>query len=52
MGASDCQGRRRKSAGEELRQVICFKPDEFCEVSYKDKKGRHQARGGIVLPLP
>lgn len=35
---------------EGLCQVIFFESDEACEVSYKDKKGKYQAQGGIVLP--
>ena len=37
-------------ANEGLCQVIFFVSDEDCEVSYKDKKGKYQAQGGIVLP--
>src|SRR5271170_5221665 len=37
-------------ANEGLCQVIFFESDEDCEVSYKDKKGKYQAQGGIVLP--
>ena len=37
-------------ANEGLCQVIFFESDEQCEVSYKDKKGKYQAQGGIVLP--
>ena len=37
-------------ANEGLCQVIFFESDEECEVSYKDKKGKYQAQGGIVLP--
>jgi dCTP deaminase len=35
---------------EGLCQVIFFESDEPCEVSYKDKKGKYQSQGGIVLP--
>jgi dCTP deaminase len=35
---------------EGLCQVIFFESDESCEVSYKDKKGKYQSQGGIVLP--
>jgi dCTP deaminase len=35
-------------ANEGLCQVIFFLSDEDCEVSYKDKKGKYQAQGGIV----
>jgi dCTP deaminase len=37
-------------ANEGLCQVIFFVSDEDCEISYKDKKGKYQAQGGIVLP--
>src|SRR2546429_1969612 len=37
-------------ANEGLCQVVFFVSDEACEVSYKDKKGKYQAQGGIVLP--
>lgn len=37
-------------ANEGLCQVIFFESDEPCEVSYKDKKGKYQSQGGIVLP--
>src|SRR5580658_5546113 len=37
-------------ANEGLCQVLFFESDEECEVSYKDKKGKYQAQGGIVLP--
>jgi len=37
-------------ANEGLCQVIFFMSDEECEVSYRDKKGKYQAQGGIVLP--
>src|SRR5258708_331997 len=37
-------------ANEGLCQVIFFLSDEDCEISYKDKKGKYQSQGGIVLP--
>jgi dCTP deaminase len=37
-------------ANEGLCQVIFFVSDEDCEISYKDKKGKYQSQGGIVLP--
>src|SRR5499425_3742327 len=37
-------------ANEGIAQVLFFLSDEDCEVSYKDKKGKYQAQGGIVLP--
>src|SRR6266481_4154633 len=33
-----------------LGKVLFFESDEDCEVSYKDKKGKYQSQGGIVLP--
>ena len=37
-------------ANEGLCQVIFFESDDDCEISYKDKKGKYQSQGGIVLP--
>ena len=37
-------------ANEGLCQVIFFESSDPCEISYKDKKGKYQAQGGIVLP--
>jgi dCTP deaminase len=37
-------------ANEGLCQVIFFDSNEPSEVSYKDKKGKYQSQGGIVLP--
>src|SRR6266852_7215679 len=37
-------------ANEGLCQVLFFQSDEECEISYKDKKGKYQSQGGIVLP--
>jgi dCTP deaminase len=37
-------------ANEGLCQILFFQSDEPCETSYKDKKGKYQAQGGIVLP--
>mgnify|MGYP001025138037 CR=1 FL=1 len=37
-------------ANEGIAQVLFFKNDELCEVSYADKKGKYQAQKGIVLP--
>src|SRR5271168_2601364 len=37
-------------ANEGLCQVIFFESSDDCEVSYKDKKGKYQSQGGIVLP--
>ena len=37
-------------ANEGLAQVLFFKADEVCEVSYKDRGGKYQAQTGITLP--
>jgi len=37
-------------ANEGLCQILFFQGDEPCEVSYADRKGKYQARKGIVLP--
>jgi len=37
-------------ANEGLCQIIFFQPDEVCEISYADRKGKYQAQKGIVLP--
>ena len=37
-------------ANEGLAQVLFFEPDEECEVSYADKKGKYQKQQTIVLP--
>ena len=37
-------------ANEGLCQILFFQSDEVCETSYKDRKGKHQAQKGIVLP--
>jgi len=37
-------------ANEGVAQMLFFESDEECEISYKDKKGKYQSQGGIVLP--
>jgi len=39
-------------ANEGIAQVLFFEadPDDECEVSYKDKKGKYQAQQGVTLP--
>ncbi len=37
-------------ANEGLCQILFFQSDEFCEVSYADRKGKYQGQQGIVLP--
>jgi dCTP deaminase len=37
-------------ANEGIAQVIFFRADEECEVSYDDKKGKYQAQVGITPP--
>jgi dCTP deaminase len=37
-------------ANEGIAQVIFFKADHICEVSYADKKGKYQKQTGIVPP--
>jgi len=33
-----------------LCQILFFRSDEACEVSYADRKGKYQKQQGIVLP--
>src|SRR5579863_2425818 len=40
----------RVYANEGLCQILFFRADEPCEISYKDKKGKYQSQQGIVLP--
>jgi dCTP deaminase len=40
----------RVYSNEGLCQIVFFRADEVCEVSYKDKKGKYQSQQGIVLP--
>ena len=40
----------RVYAGEGIMQVQFEKPDEVCQTSYADRKGKYQNQGGIVLP--
>ena len=37
-------------ANEGIAQVLFFRADEECEISYADRKGKYQAQQGIVLP--
>jgi dCTP deaminase len=39
-------------ANEGIAQVLFFEadPDDECEVSYKDKKGKYQGQQGVTLP--
>ncbi|GBD33308.1 MAG: dCTP deaminase [Gemmatimonadales bacterium] len=39
-------------ANEGIAQVLFFEadPDDVCEVSYKDKRGKYQAQQGVTLP--
>lgn len=37
-------------ANEGIAQVIFFKADEECEVSYADRKGKYQGQTGVVPP--
>ena len=37
-------------ANEGIAQVLFFKGDEPCEVSYRDKQGKYQYQEGITLP--
>jgi dCTP deaminase len=39
-------------ANEGIAQVLFFEadPDDECQVSYKDKKGKYQAQQGVTLP--
>lgn len=36
-------------ANEGLCQILFFQSDEYCEVSYADKKGKYQGQSGITL---
>jgi dCTP deaminase len=40
----------RVYANEGLCQILFFRSDEPCEVSYADRKGKYQKQQGIVLP--
>jgi dCTP deaminase len=40
----------RVYAKEGLCQILFFRGDELCEVSYADRKGKYQKQQGIVLP--
>lgn len=37
-------------ANEGIAQVLFFKADEVCEISYADRKGKYQKQQSIVLP--
>jgi len=37
-------------ANEGLCQILFFRSDEACEISYADRKGKYQKQQGIVLP--
>lgn len=37
-------------ANEGIGQVLFFESDEYCEISYDQKKGKYQGQVGIVLP--
>ncbi len=37
-------------ANEGIAQVMFFEPDEVCQVSYADKRGKYQRQQGITLP--
>jgi dCTP deaminase len=37
-------------ANEGLCQILFFRSDEPCQVSYADRKGKYQHQQGIVLP--
>ncbi|HLI04823.1 MAG TPA: dCTP deaminase [Terracidiphilus sp.] len=40
----------RVYANEGLCQILFFRSDEPCEISYADRKGKYQRQQGIVLP--
>jgi len=40
----------RVYANEGLCQILFFRSDDACEVSYADRKGKYQKQQGIVLP--
>jgi dCTP deaminase len=37
-------------AGEGIAQVLFFRAQEACQVSYADKKGKYQKQKGLTLP--
>jgi len=37
-------------ANEGLCQIVFFRSDQICEISYADRKGKYQKQLGIVLP--
>jgi deoxycytidine triphosphate deaminase len=38
------------NANEGFRRILFFHPNEPCETSYADRKGKYQKQQGIVLP--
>jgi len=40
----------RVYANEGLCQILFFRSDQACEISYADRKGKYQKQQGIVLP--
>jgi len=40
----------RVYANEGLCQILFFRSDEACEISYADHKGKYQNQQGIALP--
>jgi dCTP deaminase len=38
-------------SGEGIAQLLFFKADSVCEVSYADKKGKYQNQNGLTLPI-
>ena len=40
----------RVYAHEGIAQVLCFRADQACEISYADRRGKYQAQQHIVLP--
>jgi dCTP deaminase len=40
----------RVYANEGLCQILFFRSDEECAISYADRKGKYQKQQGIVLP--
>jgi dCTP deaminase len=40
----------RVYSNEGLCQILFFRSDEACGISYADHKGKYQSQRGIVLP--
>ncbi len=38
-------------SGEGIAQILFFRAQEFCKVSYADKKGKYQDQTGLTLPF-